>query len=318
VGIMMYEMLTGEQPYKGEQPMQIAYQHANDSVPPPSNANARVPAELDELVLWATARDPEERPRDARVMLEQLRETETLLHTALPTAATAVQKTMVLPSARQNTAETQVLGARGAVATTQETAPVSPNAGRLRAKGDSRRRRGWLVFVLVLVLAIAAGGTGWWFGPGPGGHVTIPESIKGLSPEAATAELRALDLEVADSTEVFSVDVAQGLVADTDPPLGSSIRKGTPVVLQVSKGPKPTSIGPLAGQTLSAAEDAVDAANLVRDDDVEYVFSDQPEDVVLSAAVGETDISQGSTALLEGQKVDLVVSAGALPDIAGL
>ena len=66
VGIMMYEMLTGEQPYVGEAPMQIAYQHANDSVPAPSSKNPAVPAELDELVLWATARDPEERPRDAR------------------------------------------------------------------------------------------------------------------------------------------------------------------------------------------------------------------------------------------------------------
>jgi serine/threonine-protein kinase len=176
VGIMMFEMLTGEQPYKGEQPMQIAYQHANDSVPPPSNVNPRVPAELDELVLWATARDPEERPRDARVMLEQLRDTETLLHTALPTAATAVQKTMVLPSARQLTAETQVLGGRAPVPV-QETGPVSPNAGKLRTKSDARRRRGWLAFVLVLVLAIAAGGTGWWFGAGPGAHATIPLSI---------------------------------------------------------------------------------------------------------------------------------------------
>src|SRR5690606_28960940 len=124
------------------------------------NTNGRVPAELDELVLWATARDPEERPRDARVMLEQLRDTETLLHTALPTAATAVQKPMVLPSARQLTAETQVLGARVPLAT-HETGPVSPNAGRLSDKSDARRRRGWLAFVLVLVLAIAAGTTGW-------------------------------------------------------------------------------------------------------------------------------------------------------------
>jgi serine/threonine-protein kinase len=58
VGIMMYEMLTGEQPYVGEAPMAIAYQHANDTVPTPSSKNPSVPAELDELVLWATARDP--------------------------------------------------------------------------------------------------------------------------------------------------------------------------------------------------------------------------------------------------------------------
>jgi serine/threonine-protein kinase len=43
VGIMMYEMLTGEQPYVGEAPMQIAYQHANDTVPTPSSKNPRCP-----------------------------------------------------------------------------------------------------------------------------------------------------------------------------------------------------------------------------------------------------------------------------------
>jgi serine/threonine-protein kinase len=72
VGIMLYEMLTGEQPYKGEQPMQIAYQHANDTVPVPSAAVAGVPSELDDLVAWSTARDPDDRPRDAREMLEHI------------------------------------------------------------------------------------------------------------------------------------------------------------------------------------------------------------------------------------------------------
>ena len=319
VGIMMYEMLTGEQPYKGEQPMQIAYQHANDSVPPPSNANPRVPAELDELVLWATARDPEERPRDARVMLEQLRDTEALLHTALPTAATAVQKTMVLPSARQNTAETQVLGGRAPLAT-QDTAPVSPNAAKLSRKAGTRKRRGWIAFVLVLVLALAAGGAGWWFGAGPGAHVTIPSSIKNLTPEAATAQLAQLGIEVDDTTEVYSLDVEPGRVADTDPPLGSSIRKGTPVTLQVSKGPQPTTIGVLAGLSLDAARSAIEAAGLVVDDDIEYVFTDTDEDTVLAASGGDTDVSQGAApdSLLQGQTVQLKVSAGPLPAIQGL
>src|SRR5690606_14129961 len=115
VGIMLYEMLVGEQPFKGEQPMQIAYQHANETVPAPSSKNPRVPAELDELVLWATARDPDDRPRDARAMLDQLFETHNSLMTALPSTATGAQRTMVLPSApiaHESTAETQVLGSK--------------------------------------------------------------------------------------------------------------------------------------------------------------------------------------------------------------
>ena len=47
--LILYEMLAGEQPYKGEQPMQIAYQHATDSVPRPSVKNPGVPEQLDEL-----------------------------------------------------------------------------------------------------------------------------------------------------------------------------------------------------------------------------------------------------------------------------
>jgi serine/threonine-protein kinase len=318
VGIMMFEMLTGEQPYKGEQPMQIAYQHANDSVPPPSNVNPRVPAELDELVLWATARDPEERPRDARVMLDQLRDTETLLHTALPTAATAVQKTMVLPSARQLTAETQVLGGRAPVAV-QETGPVSPNAGKLRTKSDARRRRGWLAFVLVLVLAIAAGGTGWWFGAGPGAHATIPISIVEQQPDVARAALTKLGIEVAEElTHDHSIDVEAGLIMGSDPEPGSSVRKGSTVKLIVSDGPAPTQIGALAGVSLAQAQTAIETAGLLMDDEPVFVFSEKDKDIVLSASVGDTDVSDGAEGLFEGQQVELTVSAGQLPEITGL
>ncbi|WP_246139936.1 Stk1 family PASTA domain-containing Ser/Thr kinase [Protaetiibacter larvae] len=318
VGIMMYEMLAGEQPYKGEQPMQIAYQHANDSVPPPSNVNPNVPAELDELVLWATARDPEERPRDARMMLEQLRDTEALLHTALPTAATAIQKTIVMPAARQSTAETQVLGGRAPLSA-QETGPVSPNAAKLSAKAAGRRRRGWIAVVLVVVLAIAAGGAGWWFGAGPGAHITIPTSVVNMTPDAARAELEALGIEVADEVaQVNSIDVPKDLVAGTDPKAGTSIRRGTVVTLQVSLGPAPTTIGALAGLTRAAAVQAIDDAKLVLDEKVVEQFSDQEKGIVLSATARDADVSAGSTALFEGDTVSLVVSAGILPTIAGL
>ena len=98
VGIMLYEMLAGEQPFKGEQAFQIAQQHATDTVPTPSTKNPRVPAELDELVLWATARDPDQRPRDASVMLDQLLETQEILRSPAGGTTTAAQRTMVLPA----------------------------------------------------------------------------------------------------------------------------------------------------------------------------------------------------------------------------
>src|SRR5690606_11595168 len=112
VGIMMYEMLTGEQPFTGEQPMQIAYRHANEPLPAPSVKNPRVPHELDELVLWATAKDPDQRPVDARVPLDELRDTDALLDLPV-TGSTAIQKTQVLPAAppsRRHTGTTDPTG----------------------------------------------------------------------------------------------------------------------------------------------------------------------------------------------------------------
>jgi serine/threonine-protein kinase len=134
VGIMTYEMVTGEQPFKGEQPMQIAYQHANDSVPTPSTLNPRVPHEIDELVLWATAREPDERPRDARVMLDEVIAVRRELDAASTQAVTATQRTMVMPTAvapsRGSTSETQVL----APAARRLAPTVSPAVDELAAK----------------------------------------------------------------------------------------------------------------------------------------------------------------------------------------
>lgn len=68
-GILLFELVTGRQPFIGEQAVQVAFQHANSTVPAPSTVNPAVPALVDELVLWATAREPAHRPADAAELL---------------------------------------------------------------------------------------------------------------------------------------------------------------------------------------------------------------------------------------------------------
>ncbi len=65
VGIMFYEMLTGMQPYTDDVPIQVAYRHVHDTVPPPSDQVSELSPRLDALVLWATSKDPDDRPDDA-------------------------------------------------------------------------------------------------------------------------------------------------------------------------------------------------------------------------------------------------------------
>src|SRR6201747_737546 len=65
VGVLAYELLTGDTPFTGDNALSVAYQRMDNDVPPPSAAIAGVPAQFDELVLCATARNPADRYADA-------------------------------------------------------------------------------------------------------------------------------------------------------------------------------------------------------------------------------------------------------------
>ncbi|KUM40649.1 Stk1 family PASTA domain-containing Ser/Thr kinase [Arthrobacter sp. EpRS71] len=78
-GIMLYEMLTGKQPYAGDSPIQVAYQHVNAVVGRPSDAAPGLAEDLDELVQWCTAVDAENRPVDGTALLTELRHIRTTL-----------------------------------------------------------------------------------------------------------------------------------------------------------------------------------------------------------------------------------------------
>ncbi len=73
VGVILYELLTGKKPHEGETPIQVAYKHVHEDVPPPSRLAPGVPDYVDALVARATARDREQRPADAGVLLHHLR-----------------------------------------------------------------------------------------------------------------------------------------------------------------------------------------------------------------------------------------------------
>ncbi len=168
LGIMLYEMLTGEQPYKGEQPMQIAYQHANDTVPAPSATVPGTPPELDDLVAWATARNPDDRPADAREMLDHMAGNQQRATGQYRTAVLRPENaTAILPAGRGQTPvspdsadATTVLEPRpqasvptgrasrsapGPRRTGTQPGALSPAGQRLADKAAKRRKRGWIV-----------------------------------------------------------------------------------------------------------------------------------------------------------------------------
>jgi eukaryotic-like serine/threonine-protein kinase len=72
-GVMMFELLTGRQPFTGDNPLAIAYQHVNQDVPAPSSVVPGIPTPVDQLVLAATSRDPALRPADAGEFVRAVR-----------------------------------------------------------------------------------------------------------------------------------------------------------------------------------------------------------------------------------------------------
>ncbi len=71
-GIMLFELLTGRQPYTGDTPLAVAYRHVNEVVPAPSSLVPGLPPALDSLVALATSRDPDRRPADAGQFLRAI------------------------------------------------------------------------------------------------------------------------------------------------------------------------------------------------------------------------------------------------------
>jgi len=253
VGVMLYELLTGEKPHAGETPIQVAYKHVHDDVPAPSAAVPGIPPYVDALVARATARDRDLRPSDAGVLLHQVRRVRSALLDGLeddPELTADLALPLKTASATEPTTE-ETLPERSAYPGDDEvTAPLrrpapapeprpSPAPARTVAQpapvAAPRRRRPWKrVLVTLLVLALLAGGGvgGWWLLEG---RYTRTPALVGLKQPAAAAELEQLGLGI-EVARAFSDTVPQGQIISSDPARGDKVLDGGQVTVTISKG----------------------------------------------------------------------------------
>ncbi|WP_439901984.1 Stk1 family PASTA domain-containing Ser/Thr kinase [Microbacterium azadirachtae] len=321
LGIMLYEMLTGEQPYKGEQPMQIAFQHATDSVPRPSVRNPGVPEQLDELVLWATEKTPDERPNDAQEMLDRLRVIERELGVVPAPTATTTAKTTALPL-RDTGDQTLILPGATAPAPAPTATADTPldNATLLRRRTAQRRSRGALLLTLVLLLAVVAAGAGWWFGSGPGSKLSVPD-VAGKTWEVAAAAITKDGLTPVQGSE-NSVKVPAGQAIRTDPAAGTRVDKKAKVTVLISAGPAKHDLPKLDGMTEEQGKKALAQFHLQLQDSV-ALFSGADNGIVINAEVTPRSGAAGyecgeGCSVFEGDQIRLLVSLGPVPDVSGM
>ena len=137
-GVMLFEMLTGVQPHKGETPLAVAYKHVNDVVPPPSSRMPGLPPALDALVALSTSRDPDLRPPDAGQFLEAVSE---VRHDIVPPGGAAVPTPPAAHAARSEPLGGGLL-ARDLWADPLARDPRAATAGGPACPGPAARRAG--------------------------------------------------------------------------------------------------------------------------------------------------------------------------------
>jgi len=299
-GLLLFEMLTGTKAFIGDSPIHVAYQHVHSSVPAPSSRVNTVPVELDLLVARASARDPDNRPRDANEMLAEMRQARRSLTTVeldLRPAGTGgsapASSTIALPRTE---------GVQPA------TAPRRPGAERLGLRRllprdlKGRRRNRWVALIALILLAAA---TALWFVAGPGATTTVP-TVKGLTTQAAERALNLAHL-TPKVVRAFDEKVKAGVVIASDPATGREVGQGSTVTLTVSQGAERYAVPRLAGHTQAEAEKRLTEARLAVGK-ISQAFSETvPQGQVVSTSPAAESSVKRATA------VALVISKGRQP-----
>lgn len=295
-GIMLFEMLTGQQPFRGDDAIQIAFMHTSERVGSARNIKPNVIAALDELMLWCTEPLPENRPANASVALVEIEKILKTNPTSSPTVtAPNLNETMVMPS---DSNFTEVIGN---LEIEEEVLPFAKHSSKLV----------FTRWIIASTLALVLGSFGGWFyGVGPGALVAIP-NLSDKSVSAATQEIDSITKSVT-VREVFSSDFAKGQVIGTEPVAGVLIPRGTSVTLLVSKGKELVSVPKVIGVDLVTATAKIIGSRLVVGKVSQWFNSEYP--------IGYVYQNSGSdgTKVPVASEIDLKVSLGAIPVVAGL
>jgi serine/threonine-protein kinase len=315
-GITAFEIFTGEKPFTGEEPIQIAYMHVNDRVPLMSTKKSGIPSELDQLIYRATNSDPDARPKDAGEFHAAL--------TAISLSLDPNQKQMSLeldipiapmrpvskrPSRREraraekektvalkkNREDSRNITEKSEPTKRETTAQINK-----RKKVSKRVRRNRFI---AAGLAIALGIFGWYVLVGPGSKVVVP-SIVGATEKEALNALSPLGLTLVIAEKRFDEEIGDGQIIESDPAGGGKVDAGGQVKAVISKGPERYVVPMLVGLTPEAAVNLL-AKLPVKVGELKEVFNDQtPKGFVISSSPTQGEkVKRGST-------IDILVSKG--------
>jgi serine/threonine-protein kinase len=314
VGIMLYEMLTGTQPFVGETPMQVAVQHAQQSMPFASASNPTVSRAVDDVIQWATQKNPSDRPKDARTMLDALTNAFTNGDSETNAPTRVIDAALAAASIEDSRETQRDIPTVPSMVRNEPVASVPSQQPAPRGRGVRR----WVSIVLALALLGGGGGSAWWFLAGPG-SLTASATVAGMAPDqAAIALTNAGFVVVEPASEEYDTDIPEGMVITTSPEITAGMPKGTEVHLVISLGPEPISFPEFEG--ISTADFSAQLAKLgigVVETLAEFHPSIDSGTVISVSRPDGAAIAIGDT-VYAGESVVVTESAGAIPNVKGM
>nr|WP_255720824.1 Stk1 family PASTA domain-containing Ser/Thr kinase [Anoxybacillus sp. LAT_38] len=266
LGIVMFELLTGQLPFSGESAVAIVLKHLQTETPSVRRWNPNIPQSVENIVLKATAKNPLHRYNSALDMRQHIR-------TALsPERINEAKFTLPIEDDDEETKVVPIIKSPSPSLEKKENVPVP----------KEKRSKKWIaLWALFLLLFIGAGvGAVTWlpdlFFPK---DVTVPD-VTNKHYDDAIAELTSLGLKIEETIEQEHDDIAEGFVIRTNPQAGKVVKAGTAVTIYKSIGKKKVAFKNYVGEQIADVEPQLRSEKYLLIDKKE-VYSDEPAGTII-------------------------------------
>ncbi len=302
MGIVMYELISGELPFKGDNAVEIALKHLKEPIPDIREKINNVPNSIYNIIKKATAKNPKNRYDDARQMHEDLltclddtRKNEAIIHFKYPESDTDDAKIMKM--VKDNKKEENE----------KKNDKAQDEVIAKKITGEDLKKQNKLLIILAFIFTgLIVGITALVvFTPMLMGskQIEVPD-VTGMSVSEAIDALQDKGFVVADEQkEISSSEIEEGRVVKTSPAIGSKRKEGSTITLYVSLGDTQIEIEDYTGQSYLEIKGKLEALGLfvlVEKEDVEENEEDEYEDgkiIGQSVEAGEK-LSAGSNITL--------------------